>query len=125
MQDSHARLARLEARLQQIEQEGKPPPYEVTTKSAEEMVIASVRQMVPKPEEMDYYCKQMYKTLDKGLDDSGISPCYPEVTFYHNDEYPEANLDVEAAVRVGTQYLNAVLDHPHLIPITCSPGWSI
>ena len=61
MQDSHARLALVEARLQQIEQEGKPPPYEVTTKSAEEMVIASVRQIVPKPEEMDYYCKQRFK----------------------------------------------------------------
>jgi len=53
VQDSHARLARIEARLQQIEQEGKLPPYEVTTKSAEAMVIASVRQLVPKPQNMD------------------------------------------------------------------------
>jgi hypothetical protein len=60
VQDSHARLARVEARLQQIEQEGKPPPYDVTTKSAEEMVIAAVRQLVPNPQDMNYYCKQMY-----------------------------------------------------------------
>ena len=114
VQDGHARLARVEARLQQIEQEGKPPPYEVTTKSAEEIVIASVRQLVSKPQDMDYYCKQMYTTLYKGLDDLGISPRYPELTFYHNDEYPETDLDVETAVRISKQCLNAALEHPHI-----------
>ena len=114
VQDSHARLGRVEARLQQIEQEGKPPPYEVTTKSAEEMVIASVRQLVPKPQDMDYYCKQMYSTLYSGLDDLGISPRYPEVTFYHNEEYPETDLDVETAVLISEQYLNAALEPPDL-----------
>ena len=114
VQDSHARLARVEARLQQIEQEGKPPPYEVTTKSAGEMVIASMRQLVPKPQDMDYHCKKMYTTLYKGLDDLGILPRYPELTFYHNDEYPEADLDVETAVRISAQYLNAALEHPHI-----------
>jgi DNA-binding transcriptional MerR regulator len=114
LQDSYARLARVEARLQQIEQEGKPPPYEVTTKSAEEMVIAAVRQLVPKPQDMDYYCKQMYTTLYSGLDDIRISPRYPELTFYHNEEYPETDLDVEAAVVVSEQYLNAAPKHPHL-----------
>jgi len=89
VQDSYARLGRVEARLQQIEQEDQPPPYEITTKSAEEKVIASVRQLVPKPQDMDYYCKQMYTTLYRGLDDLGIQPRYPEVTFYHNEEYPE------------------------------------
>jgi DNA-binding transcriptional MerR regulator len=114
VQDSHARLARVEARLQQIEQEGKPPPYEVTTKSAEEIVIASVRQLVPKPQDMDYFCKQMYTTLYEGLGDLEISPCYPEVTFYHNDEYPESDLDVEAAVRISAEYLNVTLEHPDI-----------
>ncbi len=114
VQDSHARLARIQARLRQIEQEGKPPPYEVTTKPAEEMVVASVRQLVPKPQDMDYYCKQMYTTLYRGLDDIGISPRYPELTFYHNDEYPETDLDVETAVVVSEQYLNAAPEHPHL-----------
>ncbi len=114
VQDSHARLARVEARLQQIEKEGQPPPYEVTTKSAEEMVIASVRQLVSKPQEMDYYCKQMYTTLYKGLDDLGVPPRYPELTLYHNDEYPEADLDVETAVCISKQYLDAPRKHPHL-----------
>ena len=114
VQDSHARLAQVEARLQQIEQEGKPPPYEVTTKSAEEMVFAAVRQLVPTPQDMDYYCKQMYTTLYSSLDDLGISPLYPEVTFYHNEEYPEKDLDVEAAVVVSEQYLNQAPKHPHL-----------
>ena len=63
---------------------------------------------------MDYYCKQMYSTLYKGLDDLGISPRYPEVTFYHNDEYPEVDLDVETAVLINKQYLNVMPEHPHI-----------
>jgi len=114
LRESHTRLARVEARLQQIEQEGKPPPYEVTTKSAEAMVIASVRRLVPKPQDMDYFCKQMYTTLYEGLGDLEISPRYPEVTFYHNDEYPETDLDVETAVRINNKYLNAEVEHPHV-----------
>lgn len=57
VEESHARLARVEARLQQIEQEGQPSPYEVTTKSAETMVVASVRQVVPSLQEMGHYCQ--------------------------------------------------------------------
>ena len=114
VQESHARLARVEARLEQIEREGKPPSYEVTTKSAEEMVIAAVRQLVPKPQDMDYYCKQMYTTLYTGLGNIGISPLNPEITFYHNDEYPEADLDVETSVRVSPRFLNTALEHPDI-----------
>jgi len=114
VQDSHARLARVEARLQQIEQEGKSPPYEVTTKSAEAMVIASVRQLVPNPQDMGYYCEQMYTTLYKGLRSLEISPRYPELTLYHNDEYPETDLDVETAVRISNKYLNAEVEHPRV-----------
>ncbi len=112
--ESHARLARIEARLQQIEQEGKPPPYEVTTKSADAMVIASVRRLVPKPQDMDYYCELMYSTLYKGLRDLEISPRYPEMMFYHNDEYTETDLDVEAAVRISKKYLNTEVEHPQV-----------
>ena len=113
-QDSYARLAQVEARLKQIEQEGKPPPYEVTKKSTNEMAIASVRQLVPKPKEMDYYCKQMYTTLYDGLGDSEISPMYPEMTFYHNDEYPETDLDVEASVQIDAQHLKTALKDPSI-----------
>ena len=31
-----------------------------------------------------------------------------------NDEYPETDLDVETAVRIGTEDLNATLEHPHI-----------
>lgn len=115
VQDTHARLARVEARLQQIEQEGKPPLYDVTSKSSDQMTIAAVRQLVPKPEEMEYFCDQMYSELYEGLAELNISPQYPELTLYHNDEYPETDLDVEAAVRIKARYLNKMLDHPHVI----------
>lgn len=114
VQNGHERLARVEARLRQIEQEGQAPPYEVTTKSTEAMVVASVRQIVPTPQEMKYYCQQMYTTLYKGLEELKISPRYTELTFYHNDEYPETDLDVEAAVQIDARHLNGHPDHPHV-----------
>lgn len=114
VQDGRARLARVEARLRQIEQEGQPPPYEVTTKIAEAMVIASVRQLVSNPQDMGYYCQQMYHTLYVGLDDLEISVRKPEVTFYHNDEYPETDLDVETAVQIDARHLHAGIEHPHI-----------
>ena len=114
VQDGRARLARVEARLRQIEQEGQPPPYEVTTKMSEAMVIASVRQLVSNPQDMGYYCQQMYSMLYAGLDDLGISARHPEVTFYHNDEYPETDLDVETAVQIDARHLHAGLEHPHI-----------
>ena len=63
---------------------------------------------------MGYYCEQMYSTLYKGLCDLEISPRYPELTFYHNDEYPETDLDVETGVRINKKYLNAGVEHPHV-----------
>ena len=114
LRDSHARLARVEARLQQIELEGAPPPYEVTTKPAEEIVVASVRQLVPKPQDMGYYCEEMYRTLYNGIEELGITARYPELMFYHNDEYPEIDLDVEAAVRIDMQFSDAAPEHPHV-----------
>jgi len=114
VQDSYERLARVEARLQQIELEGAPPPYEVTTKSADEITVASVRQLVPKPQDMGYYCKEMYRALYEGIEELGIKARYPELTFYHNDEYPEIDLDVEASVRVDSQHADTNTDHPSI-----------
>lgn len=101
LQDKQAQLARVEARLQQIEQHGQPSPYEVVVKPLAAQHVASLRQLVPTVAQMDYYCRVMYEQLYAGLNQQGIRPLHPEITLYHNDEYTETELDVETAVVVS------------------------
>lgn len=109
IRENQSRLARVEARLQQIELEDQPLPYEVTLKSAEAMTIASVRQIVPTVAQMDFYCESMFKTLYQRLASRGISPGYPELTLYHLEEYQEIDLDVEVGVPVEAALLQSDL----------------
>ncbi len=81
------RLVDIEARLQQIEQAGQPPAYEVVVKSLAAQSIASVRQIVPAIWEMDYYCRTMYEHLYERLGELRIKPSEPEITIYHTEEY--------------------------------------
>ncbi|MCA9922538.1 MAG: MerR family transcriptional regulator [Anaerolineales bacterium] len=98
------RLAHVEARLQQIEQQGQPIPYEVVVKPVAAQAIASIRQIVPFGE-MDGYCASLHRQLYQGLREHNIKPLQPELIMYHNDEYEETELDVEMAVPVAPQYL--------------------
>jgi DNA-binding transcriptional MerR regulator len=102
------RLIDVEARLEQIEQVGRPPAYEVVVKSVGAQGVASVRQVVPKIEDMEVYCRTMYGSLYAQLAALGIQPLSPEITLYHTDEYRETDLDVEASIAVA----EAVLQRP-------------
>jgi DNA-binding transcriptional MerR regulator len=102
------RLIDVEARLEQIEQVGRPPAYEVVVKSVGAQSIASVRQVVPEIEDMEVYCRTMYGSLYTRLAALGIQPLSPEITLYHTDEYRETDLDVEASIAVA----EAVLQRP-------------
>ncbi len=94
-------LAQIELRLQQIEQDGRPPAYEVVIKRLDALTIASVRQVVPHVSEMDTYCRLMFGQLYRALAAAGVTPAEPELTIYHASEYHEEDLDVETAVVVG------------------------
>jgi DNA-binding transcriptional MerR regulator/effector-binding domain-containing protein len=98
-------LASVEARLQQIELEGKPSPYEIVVKEVEPLAVASVRQIVPQVTQMGFYCEQLYASLYRQLAAVGIEPEELEVTLYHVPEYVETNLDTEMAVAVDSRYL--------------------
>src|SRR5512143_4047807 len=109
MQAMQTQMRRVEARLKQIEREGKPSPYEVVIKSVEAQTIASCRQRVPGLDVMvDYRC-EMYDTIYRWLAGSGAAPREHELAIYHNAEYVESDIDMElgtpidrAAVRAAT-----------------------
>lgn len=101
LQEKQVQLASVEARLHQLEQAGRPSPYEIVVKSLEPQTIASLRQIVPHVAEMGYYCQMMYAELYALLEQFRIASLEPELTLYHNEEYQETNLDVEVALPVA------------------------
>lgn len=98
-------LAQIEARLRQIERDGRPPEYEVVIKRLDALPIASVRQTVPHISEMDTYCKLMFEQLYRALATAGLQHVEPELTIYHATEYHEEDLDVETAVAAAADLL--------------------
>ncbi|MEM7124717.1 MAG: MerR family transcriptional regulator [Chloroflexota bacterium] len=100
-----SRLRHIEARLEQIEQEGEPSPYEIVVKSVAAYSVASIRTTVAHAHEVGYYCDVLYDQLYGILKKTRIRPLQPEVTLYHASEYRETDLDVEMAVAVHPKYV--------------------
>ncbi len=101
--DAQARLTRVAARLQQIENEGKTPAYDVMLKQVEPATIASIRRVVPSVEDFGPHCIQQYGELYAWLDDHDIDPVGHEIALYHNTEYTEVDIDYEAATPIKPQ----------------------
>jgi DNA-binding transcriptional MerR regulator len=105
LQAKQWQLAEVNARLQQIEQEGQPLPYEVVVKPVPAQTVASVRAVVATIAEMAFYCRSLYAQLYASLERHGIEPLGTEVTLYHAEEYTETDIEVETAVLVDRRHL--------------------
>lgn len=86
-----ARLARVAARLQQIEQENTMPTFEVILKQAPAQRIAALRDIVPN------YGAQgpLWGELEAYLGQHQVRPVAPCFTVYYDEEYKERDADVE------------------------------
>ena len=85
------RLERVEARLRQIEQEGKMPTYDVVIKTIQPQLVASIRDVVPTPPEQGGLWGELGVYLGRHKATS-TGPC---LTIYHDPEYKERDWDVE------------------------------
>jgi effector-binding domain-containing protein len=92
-----ARLARVEARLRQIEQEGKMPTYEVIVKKVEPQRVASVREMIPTPQDIG----RLFEKLFTYLGQRGVQPLGAPGAIWHDMEHPEKEWDAEVIVPIG------------------------
>jgi len=107
MQAMQTQMRRVEARLSQIEREGKPPQYEVVIKSVEAQTIASCRRVVPDLNEMQPYRCEMYETLYRWLTDNDIARAEPELAIYYNAEYVEHDIDMELGTPIDVRTLTS------------------
>lgn len=99
--EGHARLARVEARLRQIEQEGRLPAYEVVLKPQASLRIASLRGVISTLEAMATERCELYRQLYEKLEASALKPLAPELALYHDLEFVEEQIAMEAAIAVS------------------------
>jgi DNA-binding transcriptional MerR regulator len=92
IEEEQARLARVEARLRQIEQEGTMSGYDVVLKEIGPQTVASIRSVVANYSAIGPLFDEVYAHLGQ-YGAGGLS-----VGIDHNEGYMEQNPDMEAAV---------------------------
>ena len=101
IQDEQARLARVDARLRQIEEDNSPPKYEIVLKTMPPQRVASARQIVPHVDRMgelrDLPLRELYDWLKRNR----ITDYDIEVMIYNITEYVEENIDMQSCVILG------------------------
>jgi DNA-binding transcriptional MerR regulator len=93
------RLERIGARLRQIEQEDCMSKYDVVIKRAEQIKIASVRDVVPTPPEQG----GLWQELGEYLAQQRVRPIGACFTLYHDDEYKERDWDLEVCEPIDAE----------------------
>lgn len=96
VQEEQARLARVEQRLKQIEQEETMPTQEVVIKKAPPQAVASVRDTIPIAQ-----VGQLFGEIFAYLGQRQVNPAGPPVGIYYDEEFREEAVDVEVAVPVA------------------------
>jgi effector-binding domain-containing protein len=95
--EDQARLARIAARLRQIEQEAEMPEYEVVLKQVEPQRVAAVRRVLPNYQSVGTLYGELFGALGPaGVLSSGDMPLTGAV--YYDDSYKENDVDAEAVV---------------------------
>ena len=96
-----ARLARISARLRQIEQEGIMPAYEVLLKQVDPLLVASIRSIIPMGDDLG----QHYATIVAYLDKQHVQHSHLAMLLLHSryEWYDDRMaIDVETAVQLST-----------------------
>jgi len=91
VQKEAERLARVEARLRQIEQEIDMSTYDVVIKHVEAFRVASVRGVVPTPPEQG----RLWGELEGYMAQQHVRSKAPCLSVYHDEEYRERDWDIE------------------------------
>ncbi len=112
VEDEQARLARVERRLRQIEQEGVMSTQEVVLKKVPAMTVASVREVVPTYAD----CGPLYGEIYKYVGRHRARPAGPGFTIYYDEEYRETGVDVEAAVPISKELASSDRVKVHELP---------
>jgi len=93
-----ARLARVEARLKQIEQENMMSNYDVVIKKMEPITVAGVRDVIPTYADIG----GLFGEVESYVAQHGLKPTGACMAIYYDDEYRERDVDAEAAFPIAS-----------------------
>lgn len=91
VQDEKQRLARVEARLRQIEQEDVVLKYDAVIKRVEPLKVAALRDVVPTPPDQG----RLWGELMRYLAQYQVQSSEPCLSLYYDEEYKEKDWDIE------------------------------
>ncbi|MBV9848440.1 MAG: MerR family transcriptional regulator [Armatimonadetes bacterium] len=101
VQDETARLARVEARLTQIEQEGFMSDYDVIVKSVPAQRVASIRETIPNWEQVTPTFNRLFDEVFGYAVQNGAKIAGPALDLWHDDpEMRPQDMNVEACVPI-------------------------
>jgi predicted transcriptional regulator YdeE/DNA-binding transcriptional MerR regulator len=103
IEQEQIRLAQVEARLVQIEHEGRMPSYDVLLKKIQPQVFASIHTVVPTVAALPEYCHQMAAEVRQWTTARRFQHAGPWTAIYDNLEYTEKNIEIELGVAVDTR----------------------
>jgi len=90
------RLERVEARLRKIEQENAMSTYDVIIKKIEPQTVASLRRLVPNPQDVGRMFEQLFTYLSR----QNVRPAGPPAAIWHDKEHKDNDWDAEVAVAI-------------------------
>ena len=96
VEEERGRLARVEARLRQIEQEDSMSSYEVIIKKIEPQTVASLREVIPTPQDVGKMFEKMFTYVGQ----QGVRPAGPPSAIWHDPDYHEGDIDTEVVVPI-------------------------
>ncbi len=96
--EEQMRLARVEARLKQMEQEGRPSIDAVVIRPVEALRIAYAQATAPTPARLAEQRAAARRDVETWLERLGITPAGPWLVVYTNPEYVERDIQMEVGV---------------------------
>ena len=94
MQIEQLRLARLEARIRQMNGQTDPSPYDIVVRDIEPQLVATYREVAPDDERIQF----MFEELEAYVAQFNARADKPPMSIYHDPEYREENIDAEVVV---------------------------
>jgi DNA-binding transcriptional MerR regulator len=111
MQVEQLRLARLEARIEQMNGKESKQVYDVLLRELESQVVLSWREVVPDDDRIQY----MFEEAETYLAPFQARADKPPMTIYHDQEYREKDIDAE--VILPLKFAVAGNEHMHVIQL--------
>jgi DNA-binding transcriptional MerR regulator len=104
LEDERARLARVAARLNQIDEEGHMPTHEIVLKQIEPQHVLSIREVIPVAGDVGRLLGECFGAIMAGR----VEVIGPPTALFHDLEFKPADLDVEIAFPVAASVTAAI-----------------